>query len=116
MEVLLYDELLGKDLAIYYVSPDWTGVEELDYEVNEGKVSFTVPKLDFYGVVCITVDNGTSDSNTTTAAIAMEAARVEPAEDDSDIGSWVWGIVGTVAITPVGAVVFLRRRRKATAC
>jgi hypothetical protein len=53
LELLLYEPLIGKDLILYYSSPDWKGVERLKYEINGGKVKFTIPRLDFYAVVSI---------------------------------------------------------------
>lgn len=53
IEVLLYDELLGKNLALSFSSPDWTGVEKLEYVVSQKKIKFTIPKLNFYGIVSI---------------------------------------------------------------
>ena len=52
-EVTLSDQLRGKDLEVYYVSPDWSGVQELAYVLSEGGIKFRVPRLDFYGVVSI---------------------------------------------------------------
>jgi hypothetical protein len=53
LEVLLYEPLSGRNLALYYSSPDWKGVERLKYEANGVKLKFTIPKLDFYGVATI---------------------------------------------------------------
>jgi len=53
LEVVLDPELLGKDLSISYMSPDWTGIEELSYTLSDGSVEFQVPNLEFYGVVSI---------------------------------------------------------------
>lgn len=60
IEVLLYEPLSGKNLALFYSSPDWKNVERLKYEMNGGKVKFTIPKLDFYAVVTIGKISGTS--------------------------------------------------------
>jgi hypothetical protein len=53
LELLIYDPLSGKNLAILYRSPDWKGVERLKYESNGNKIKLTIPKVDFYGVVTI---------------------------------------------------------------
>jgi hypothetical protein len=53
LEVLLYEALAGKNLAITYSSPDWKGLARLKYEATEATVKFTIPKLNFYGVVTI---------------------------------------------------------------
>ena len=53
IEVLLYEALAGKNLTITYSSPDWHGLDRLKYEVTGSKVKFTIPKLDFYGVVTV---------------------------------------------------------------
>ena len=53
LKVVLDPELLGKDLSVSYMSPDWAGIEELDYTVSGGRVEFQIPNLEFYGVVSI---------------------------------------------------------------
>ena len=53
LEVVLPEELVGRDLTLHYSSPDWTGVQELEYKSSGGNIRFQVPKLDFYGVVSI---------------------------------------------------------------
>lgn len=53
LEVALTSELLGKELIASYESPDWTGTEELDYTVSDGRIQFQIPNLEFYGVVSI---------------------------------------------------------------
>lgn len=53
LEVALNSELLGKELIVSYESPDWTGTEELDYTVSDGRIQFQIPNLEFYGVVSI---------------------------------------------------------------
>jgi hypothetical protein len=53
LEVLLYQPLSGKELIISYRSPEPKGIERLQHEANGVKVKFTIPKLDFYGVVTI---------------------------------------------------------------
>ncbi len=53
LEVVLDPELLGKDLSVSYMSPDWTGIEELSYTLSDGSVEFQVPNLEFYGVASV---------------------------------------------------------------
>lgn len=53
LEVVLDPELLGKDLSVSYMSPDWTSIEELSYTLSDGSVEFQVPNLEFYGVVSV---------------------------------------------------------------
>jgi len=53
LEVLLHPELVGKDLTVHYISPDFAGIQELDYAVIDHGIRFQIPRLDFYGVVSI---------------------------------------------------------------
>lgn len=53
MNVTLNSKLLGKDLGVYYVSPDWSGTKELKYSIVNNKISFVLPYLDTYGVIYI---------------------------------------------------------------
>ena len=57
MQVLLNRKLLGKELGVYYSSPDWEGVKELNYTIRNSIISFQVPRLDTYGVICIKEEN-----------------------------------------------------------
>ena len=53
LKVTLDPELLGKDLNVSYMSPDWAGIEELSYTLSDGSVEFQIPNLEFYGVVSV---------------------------------------------------------------
>jgi hypothetical protein len=53
MDVLLNSKPLGKDLGVFYASPDWGDIKELKYSISNNKMSFTIPSLDTYGVVYI---------------------------------------------------------------
>jgi len=53
IEVLLYEPLSKKNIAIRYSSPDWKAVERLKHETNGLKAKFSIRNLDFYGVVTI---------------------------------------------------------------
>ncbi len=53
MEISLNQQLLDKDLGVFYVSPDWQGTKELKYSVANNKISFVIPELDTYGSIYI---------------------------------------------------------------
>lgn len=53
LKVVLDPELLGKDLNVSHMSPDWTDIEELSYTLSDGRVEFQIPNLEFYGVVSV---------------------------------------------------------------
>ncbi len=53
MEVALNQELAGKDLTVSYDSPDSTDIGQLEHTLSDGKVAFSIPNLDYYGVVSI---------------------------------------------------------------
>ena len=53
LEVILNEQLQGKELKVYYASPDQTDIQRLDHKVRAGRVEFQVPELDYYSVVFI---------------------------------------------------------------
>lgn len=53
VNVTLNRKLLGKNLGVFYVSPDWSDTKELKYSIANNKMSFVVPLLDTYGVIFI---------------------------------------------------------------
>ncbi|MHB1160832.1 MAG: hypothetical protein ACYC3V_10960 [Chloroflexota bacterium] len=53
VEVPLSSGLQGKDLAVFYSSPDGSGVQELKYGLAENSIRFQVPGLDTYGVLFV---------------------------------------------------------------
>ena len=53
MEINLNKLLPGKDLGVFYVSPDWKETRELEFSLSDGIISFTIPDLDTYGVIYI---------------------------------------------------------------
>ena len=53
MNVTLNRKLFGKNLGVFYASPDWNDIKELKYSFINNKMSFVVPNLDTYGVIFI---------------------------------------------------------------
>ncbi len=51
--VRLDPRMLGRDIGVYYRSPDGGGTQELPFTANVNSISFRVPRLDVYGVVAI---------------------------------------------------------------
>lgn len=53
MDVSLNSKLLGKELGVFYISPDWSEMKELNYTINNNKISFVIPNLETYSVIFI---------------------------------------------------------------
>ena len=53
LEVILNEQLQGKELEVYYTSPDQTEIQKLDHKVRAGWVEFQVPELEYYSVIFI---------------------------------------------------------------